>query len=313
MYAGYVYIHRKVCYHAYMNWDDIKIFDAAASNGSLSAGSKALGLSQPQTSRRLRELETAFGVRLFDRTPQGLRPTDAGMKLIPLAADMRDAADQIARIAPELSSAAISTVRIAVDEIREYFLMSHLGDLRKALDGVTLEIFSDHSHPDHETRKTDVQIRSCLPDSETLIAKRVGETSYGLFIHETLFEPAWHEQNGANLKNIPYIDLSPDFLWYPIQKRWLEEHMNGEPDLRVNTMTAMLHGVLAGQGAALLPRFMAKDKRELIEVKTKQSPPTTIEYIIVHRDLLRAKAVRKVVDEITKLYKRERRKLAETL
>lgn len=293
-----------------MNWDDLKIFDAAAANGSLSAGAKALGLSQPQLSRRLRNLENFFGVRLFDRTPQGLRPTAAGAKLIPLAADMRNAADKISRNAPELSSSEISNVRIAVDEIREYFLMSNVGSLKNKLPDVTLEIFSDHSHPDHEARKTDLQIRSCLPDNETLVAKRVGETSYGLFILDSLADPDWATEDNKALKGFPYIDISPDFLWYPLQKRWLEENMSGQPTLRVNTMTAMLSGVLAGQGAALLPRFIARDRPCLVEIKTEQEPPVTAEYIIVHRDVLRAKAIRRVVDEITNLYKLERKHLA---
>ena len=293
-----------------MNWDDLKIFDAAAANGSLSAGAKALGLSQPQASRRLRDLETEFGVRLFDRTPQGLKPTEAGAKLIPLAANMRNAADQISRIAPDLSKSAITNVRIAVDEIREFFLIQHSGDLTKALGDITLEIFSDHSHPDHESRKTDIQIRSCLPDSETLIAKRVGETAYGLFAHKSILKPEWRECEYADLEAIPYIDLSPDFLWYPVQKRWLEDNMKSQPSLRVNTMTAMLNGVLAGQAAALLPRFIARERPSLVELRTAKEPPITVEYIIAHRDILRAKAVRRVVDEVTKLYKRERKNLA---
>lgn len=288
------------------------MFDAAAANGSLSAGARVLGLSQPQMSRRLRDLEAAFGVRLFDRTPQGLRPTEAGARLIPVAANMRKAADQVARIAPDLSLSAPTAIRIAVDEIREHFLTSHLDRLRATIGDITLEIYSDHSHPDHESRQTDIQIRSCLPDSETLIAKRVGETAFGLYIHRSLLKFDRIGNQESDLEQLPYIDLSPDNLWYPLQKRWLEENMVGHPTLRVNTMTAMLNGVIAAQGAALLPRFIARERQELVEIESACGLPATTEYIIVHRDLLRESAVRKVVDEITRLYKTERRHLSET-
>lgn len=289
-----------------MNWDDLRIFDAAASNGSLSAGAKALGLSQPQMSRRLRDLEHRIGARLFDRTPQGLRPTGAGAKLIPLAENMRRAADKVVRATPDLATSATTTVRIAVDEIREHFLISNLSLLRRALSDVTLEIFSDHEHPDHEARTTDVQIRSCLPDSETLIAKRIGQTGYGLYACRTLVDEHKSARDEPDFAAAPYIDFSPDQLWYPVQKRWLEEYFSGVSNLRVNTMTGMFNAACAGQGLALLPHFMARDHSQLIQLESRALLPVTVEYLIVHRDLLREKIVRRVVDEITQLYRANR-------
>ncbi|MDN3719261.1 LysR family transcriptional regulator [Roseibium salinum] len=66
-----------------MNWDDLKLIDAAARHRSLSGAAKALNLSQPQLSRRLKGFEERIGARLFDRTPTGLKPTEAGARLIP--------------------------------------------------------------------------------------------------------------------------------------------------------------------------------------------------------------------------------------
>ncbi len=83
-----------------MNWDDLKLVDAAARMRSLSGAAKALDISQPQLSRRLKSFEDRIGARLFDRTPTGLKPTDAGLRLIPLADDMRKKAEAAARILP---------------------------------------------------------------------------------------------------------------------------------------------------------------------------------------------------------------------
>ena len=288
-----------------MKWEDLKIFDTAATSGSLSAGAKALGMSQPQISRRLRALEDEIGARLFDRTPQGLRPTPAGIKLMPLAEEMRKAAEVVERVKPDLATTSVTVVRISVDEIREAFLTEHLDKIIPSLNGIELEIFSGHEHLNHESRMTDIQIRSCLPDSETLIAKRLGQTGYGLYATEILAK----QHNGKNLSTAPWIGISPDHLWYPLQKQWLEEVFDKSSTLRFNTMTAIANAARKGLGIALLPRFMAA-KTDLVEIESPQPALNTVEYLIVHRDLLREKAVRKTIDAITLLYKSEKLKLS---
>ena len=63
------------------NWDDHRYFLAIARESSLTAAGKALGVSQPTISRRLKAMEAKLKVRLFDRTPQGYELTAIGMDL----------------------------------------------------------------------------------------------------------------------------------------------------------------------------------------------------------------------------------------
>ncbi|HAT85609.1 MAG TPA: LysR family transcriptional regulator, partial [Rhizobiales bacterium] len=76
-----------------MKWDDLQLFHAAATAGSMNGAARRLEISQPQLSRRLRQMEERIGARLFERTPQGLRLTGAGETLMPLAEQMRSTAD----------------------------------------------------------------------------------------------------------------------------------------------------------------------------------------------------------------------------
>jgi DNA-binding transcriptional LysR family regulator len=146
-----------------MNWDDLKLVDAAARARSLSGAAKALDISQPQLSRRLKAFEDRVGARLFDRTPSGLKPTEAGQRLIPLAADMRQRADAAARIMPDLAGASLRVVRVAVDEVRARVLTDMYPLLDDRLKDIELELISSHSHVDHQSRSIELQIRNCLP------------------------------------------------------------------------------------------------------------------------------------------------------
>ena len=74
------------------DWDHIRVFLALARTGSLRAAAQELGVSQPTLGRHLSALETAVGVVLFDRLPEGLRMTEAGRDLRPRAEAMEEAA-----------------------------------------------------------------------------------------------------------------------------------------------------------------------------------------------------------------------------
>jgi DNA-binding transcriptional LysR family regulator len=60
----------------------LKIVMAVAEWGSMQQAAKRLSISQPVVSKTIAELEDVFGVRLFDRSPQGVEPTHYGRALL---------------------------------------------------------------------------------------------------------------------------------------------------------------------------------------------------------------------------------------
>ena len=60
-------------------------FLTVAERGGVLAASRAMHVSQPALSARLRRLEDAVGQALFDRSAQGMTLTEAGQRLLPVA------------------------------------------------------------------------------------------------------------------------------------------------------------------------------------------------------------------------------------
>ena len=83
------------------DWALWRSFAAVMAEGSLSAAARRIGYSQPTIGRHIEALEQQLGIRLFERTQQGLKPTARALRYYePVAraeralAEAGDAADR---------------------------------------------------------------------------------------------------------------------------------------------------------------------------------------------------------------------------
>jgi DNA-binding transcriptional LysR family regulator len=77
----------------------LRVVMAAAEWGSMAMAARHLAISQPVVSKVIADLEDVLGVRLFDRSPQGVEPTPYGRALlkrsITIFDDLRTGVDEI--------------------------------------------------------------------------------------------------------------------------------------------------------------------------------------------------------------------------
>jgi DNA-binding transcriptional LysR family regulator len=89
----------------------LKIVMAVAERGSMQQAARHLAISQPVVSKIIADLEDVLGVRLFDRSPRGVEPTQYGRALI------------------KHTIAVFDELRTSVDEIR-FLADPTVGELR---------------------------------------------------------------------------------------------------------------------------------------------------------------------------------------
>jgi LysR family transcriptional regulator, low CO2-responsive transcriptional regulator len=65
----------------HITWRQLRLFQALAQNGSVTAAAAAEHVTQPTVSMQLRQLSEAAGVPLYETLPRGVRLTDAGQRL----------------------------------------------------------------------------------------------------------------------------------------------------------------------------------------------------------------------------------------
>jgi DNA-binding transcriptional LysR family regulator len=163
-------------------WDLYRSFLAVLRHGSLSAAAREVGATQPTVGRHIDQLERAFGVSLFTRSPGGLAPTDAARALRPHGEAMESAAAALERAASGAASGDRGTVRIAASTVvGAEVLPPVLRQLRDEHPGLVLELALSNRVEDLLRRDADVAVRMVRPEQSALLARRIGEVRIGLY------------------------------------------------------------------------------------------------------------------------------------
>src|SRR5918997_429955 len=97
-----------------LNADLLQTFLAVADSGSYTAAATRLGFTQPAVSQQIRALEVQIGsTRLFRRSGQRMRLTQAGEELLGLARELVGLAERAERHMLELQGHVSGRVALA--------------------------------------------------------------------------------------------------------------------------------------------------------------------------------------------------------
>ncbi|MGK3203457.1 LysR family transcriptional regulator [Amycolatopsis sp. MEPSY49] len=90
-------------------------FTVVAEHANFARAAAVLHVAQPSLSRQIQRLEHHLGVRLFDRTPQGSRLTEAGHAFLPQAQALLQAARQAEAVARDAGAPREFTIGYVED------------------------------------------------------------------------------------------------------------------------------------------------------------------------------------------------------
>lgn len=294
------------------DWDGFRVLLAVAERGSVSAGARALHLSQPTAGRRIEALEAALGARLLVRKSRGVVPTPAGEEVLAEARRMADGAHAARRRARGEGDEATRTVRVAVTEgLGTRWLPPRLAGVQEGLRGVRLELLVDNATADLSTREADVAVRLFRPKQPDLVTRKVAALGLGLFA-----APAYLARHGtprrvadlARHQHVGYVDRGAPV---PAYLRW---HRTLAPRERfaiaASSVLAMAELARAGFGIASATAALYAGDPGLVRVLPNTRPPPLDVWLTTHADVRRDAAVARVVEALTALFAAEAKALA---
>ena len=165
--------------------------------------------------------------------------------------------------------------------------------------GLRIELVGEARQVSLVRGEADIALRMQRPHEKDVVARRLAVVAYRLYGTRDYLARC-----GEGDRDFIGYDEGLDHL---PQQQWLKMLIGDRPlALQSNDLGTLLTAVRAGLGLAMIPCMMARDYTELVSVPTHLPPLTREMWLLFHRDVGRAPAVRTVIDRIVEIAKSSR-------
>lgn len=291
------------------NWDDLRIFLAAARRRSYQEAGAQAGLDPTTVGRRIARLETALRCTLLARRPGGLALTAAGQRLFEAASGIEAATEAIGEVLG--SESGFGVVRVSASEgFGTSILAPALPALSAQRPRLAVEMVANPGFYSPATREVDLAITLAPPSDVRLAVEHLTDYRLGLYAAAAYLETAGSPDAPADLKDHRLVGYIDDLLFTP-ELRYLDEaHPGLHAQLTSSSIRAQLEIVANGGGIAILPTFLVgRATRPLVPVLAESVSFTRSFWISARRDVRETARVRTVYQWIKEVVKRDKPQL----
>ena len=290
------------------NWDDLRIFGAIATSGSLTGAAAQLRLSQPTVGRRLQALEECLGAALLERTPRGMQLTAKGQALLPLVQQMERAGDAIDRAAPGLADMPLGTVRITAGPWNSRFMARRLPELQAALPGIEIELHNEMAFANLARREADIAVRNRRPNEGSVAMRRLPDPTYAVFGARSYLERSPAALTEERYRECTWIGFDETYS-SSASLIWIRDKIGRWPHVRCSQSTTIYDALVGGAGLAVIPCYAGAEEPSLVRLTPPLDLPSQGLWMVVHEDLRHQPRVRLVADNLAALFERHEKAL----
>ncbi|ARV43978.1 LysR family transcriptional regulator [Bacillus inaquosorum] len=283
-----------------MESGDLKIFRAVAREGSITKAARMLNYVQSNVTARIHNLEEDLNIKLFHRTNRGMKLTAAGENLLQYAEQVLSLLDEAEKSA-QMSQHPKGPLRIgSLETTAVTHLPEHAASFLRRFPEVDLSVNTADTHNliqqvlDHKVdgafvygpvEHTDIRQTPVSRDELVLISSREG-TAEDMLRQPMLFF-------GAGCSHRARV------------KRLLKEAgIQNQKIIEFGTLEAILRGVSAGLGTALLPKSAVDCSTYGANVYIHRLPAAyqDLEIVFIYRkDFFMTSAFQTFIDEVNEM------------
>lgn len=296
-----------------MDFKELVTFMNLIKTGSYSNTAKALYISQPTATARIKVLESELGIKLLKRTGKGYLPTEAGTVFAVYAGRMLQIHDECLGALSQIGGLQTSTIRIGTTAIGTYILPSITAKFKKSSPQTKLFFSISNTEEAIDSLKNelvDVVLAAYTPDTDN------NDLYFNTVGHDTLVLISSAQNPISKLKNIKIQDLNKEnfivrengsntrkifYEW--IHKHELDVHGN---ITEIGQAEAIYRAVAQNIGISMVSTFSLRPKDESIKILDLADLPFTRQINIItrknHKNSMPIKVFIKSVEEYMNEY-----------
>lgn len=263
------------------DWDDLRVFLAAAKAGSLTAAARALSIDPATVGRRIARLETSLKSTLLIRSVSGLQLTAAGQRILEIGLEAEASMDLASRAADPAASGG--TVRLSVAEGFGTTLVGPaLPALRRKRPDLRIELAANAGFLSPSRREVDMAVTLSAPGASRLVIEPLTDYRLGLYGSAAYLDRVGRPRDLKDLGEVDLVGYVDDLIYAP-ELRYLDEIGPGlRPALSSSSIRAQREIIAADGGVGVLPCFMAAGLERIL--------PATVDltrrfWLSTHRDV----------------------------
>lgn len=235
---------------------DLSMVTVLAEAQTFSEAGRRLGVAHTTVARRVRELESYYSAKLFERGEDGVSPTAEGERLIAVA--RRIAAD-LAAVERDIRGRDQSLsghIRLTTVDVLAWHYMATLSEFRGQNPGIELSLDVGTGVRSLSRREAEMALRLSNGPDETLHGRRIGQFTFVPVVREDLLV----ERGEAYL---PWIEFGERDCAAPAS-RWMKTHVDPvRIGASVPTPLIMFRAIETGMGAGLVPAELVQGRAGL--------------------------------------------------
>jgi len=238
-----------------MDFNATKMFVSVVQAGSLSAAADKTHVPLPTLSRRIRELERELDVQLLERSPRGIKLTEAGSRLYEHASRGVEALNEAQQAVMNDETRLKGRLRLSMPPNFDPW-WDLLGAFQQRFPEISVSVFSTERRIDLVQDGIDVSLRVGTIVHESMVARQMLKYRHLLVAAPSLLAQFGQPASVEDLHRYPCASWAADSS---ARGLWRLGHQVSEPKavLVANDYALLRSRAVAGQAVTELPPFMA--------------------------------------------------------
>jgi DNA-binding transcriptional LysR family regulator len=275
-----------------MDWDKLRIFQAAADAGSFTHAGETLGLSQSAVSRQVGALEADLGAPLFHRHARGLILTEQGEMLLGAVRDVVLKLDAVRSRLIDSREKPTGELRVTTTlGLGTNWLAPRLGEFVELYPEVKLQLLLSDEDLDLAMREADVALRLREPMQPDLIRRRLFTVHFHAYASADYLKRHPQPRDEEDLDRhhlIAFGAPTATHLLYDLNSLLTagrDPKNPRTPQISVNNLGAMARAAEHGVGIAVLPDYVVQPESGLVRLLPQADMPEMDCFLVFAEEL----------------------------